>query len=127
MKDGERLNLLKEVAGTKVYEQRREESLKIMEDTGEACPLALAALPLKHVPPTEAKRAKIVDLLEKIEERLAELEEEKKELKDFTELDRDRRCLEYALYARDLADVDQTLESVRAGIGGFELGEGYAG
>jgi hypothetical protein len=33
MKEGERLNLLKEVAGTKVYEQRREESLKIMEDT----------------------------------------------------------------------------------------------
>ena len=33
MKDAERLNLLKEVAGTQVYEQRRQESLKIMEDT----------------------------------------------------------------------------------------------
>jgi structural maintenance of chromosome 3 (chondroitin sulfate proteoglycan 6) len=33
-KDHERLTLLKEVAGTKVYEQRRVESLKIMEETG---------------------------------------------------------------------------------------------
>ena len=33
MKDADRLNLLKEVAGTTVYEERRQESLKIMEDT----------------------------------------------------------------------------------------------
>lgn len=33
--DKERLNLLKEVAGTKVYEQKRAESSKIMDDTGE--------------------------------------------------------------------------------------------
>lgn len=35
-KDHERLALLKEVAGTRVYETRRQESLKIMEDTGES-------------------------------------------------------------------------------------------
>ena len=34
MSDQERLNLLKEVAGTKVYEQKRAESTRIMEDTG---------------------------------------------------------------------------------------------
>ena len=33
MKDAERLNLLKEVAGTQVYEARRTESLKIMTET----------------------------------------------------------------------------------------------
>lgn len=33
--DRERLNLLKEVAGTKVYEQKRTESTRIMEETGE--------------------------------------------------------------------------------------------
>jgi structural maintenance of chromosome 3 (chondroitin sulfate proteoglycan 6) len=33
MKDKDRLNLLKEVAGTTVYEERRAESLKIMEET----------------------------------------------------------------------------------------------
>ena len=33
MKDQDRLNLLKEVAGTTVYEERRQESLKIMQET----------------------------------------------------------------------------------------------
>lgn len=33
MKDSERLELLKEIGGTKVYEERRRESLKIMQDT----------------------------------------------------------------------------------------------
>lgn len=33
MKDGERLELLKEVGGTSVYEERRRESLKILADT----------------------------------------------------------------------------------------------
>lgn len=33
MKDADRLNLLKEVAGTTIYEERRAESLKIMQDT----------------------------------------------------------------------------------------------
>jgi len=33
MKDQDRLNLLKEVAGTTVYEEKRAESLKIMQDT----------------------------------------------------------------------------------------------
>ncbi len=50
-----------------------------------------------------------MDLLQKIEERLTELEEEKTELKEFTELDKDRRCAEFALYSKDLEDVDQTL------------------
>jgi structural maintenance of chromosome 3 (chondroitin sulfate proteoglycan 6) len=33
MKDADRLQLLKEVAGTSVYEERRVESMKIMQDT----------------------------------------------------------------------------------------------
>ena len=33
MKDHERLDLLKEIGGTKVYEERREESLKVMQET----------------------------------------------------------------------------------------------
>jgi hypothetical protein len=33
--DKERLNVLKEVAGTKVYEKKRLESVKIMDETGE--------------------------------------------------------------------------------------------
>ena len=33
MKDYERLELLKEIGGTKVYEERRKESLKILQET----------------------------------------------------------------------------------------------
>ena len=92
-KDHERLALLKEVAGTKVYEQRRAESLRIMAET-------------------DAKRGKIDELLEYIETRLAELEEEKEELKEFQEKDKDRRCLEYALHQRDLEEVTEALENL---------------
>lgn len=92
-KDHERLALLKEVAGTKVYEQRRTESLKIMADT-------------------DAKRDKISELLEFIESRLTELEEEKEELKEFQEKDKERRCMEYALYQRELEEVGEALMEI---------------
>ncbi|KAF7304687.1 Structural maintenance of chromosomes protein [Mycena kentingensis (nom. inval.)] len=92
-KDTERLALLKEVAGTKVYEQRRAESLRIMAET-------------------DAKRTKISELLEYIEARLTELEEEKEELKEFQEKDKERRCLEYALYQRELEEVGEALEDI---------------
>ncbi|KAH9892892.1 structural maintenance of chromosome protein 3 [Cubamyces lactineus] len=92
-KDHERLALLKEVAGTKVYEQRRAESLRIMAET-------------------DSKRAKIAELLEYIDTRLTELEEEKEELKEFQEKDKERRCLEYALYQRELEEVGAALEEI---------------
>ncbi|KAI5814441.1 RecF/RecN/SMC [Pyronema omphalodes] len=96
MRDSERLNLLKEVAGTQVYEQRRAESLRIMEDT-------------------DNKRAKIDELLNYIEERLAELEEEKEELKGYQEKDRERRCLEYTIYHREQVEIANALDQVEAG------------
>jgi structural maintenance of chromosome 3 (chondroitin sulfate proteoglycan 6) len=92
-KDHERLALLKEVAGTKVYEARRTESLRIMEDT-------------------RSKRNKITELLEYIDTRLAELEEEKEELKEWTDKDRERRCLEYAMYQRELGEVGEALVEI---------------
>lgn len=36
MKDSERLDLLKEIGGTRVYEERRRESKKIMQETGKS-------------------------------------------------------------------------------------------
>lgn len=93
MKDFERLNLLKEVAGTQVYEQRRTESLKIMEET-------------------ESKRAKIDELLKYIEERLSELEEEKEELRGFQEKDRERRCLEYTIYHREQVEINNAIDGI---------------
>lgn len=93
MKDGERLNLLKEVAGTQVYEQRRTESLKIMTDTNN-------------------KRAKIDELLDYIKERLAELEEEKEELRGYQEKDKDRRCLQYAFFHQEQEAIAEKLEEI---------------
>ncbi|KAJ1655564.1 Structural maintenance of chromosomes protein 3 [Dispira simplex] len=92
-KDPERLQLLKEVAGTRVYETRRQESVKILDDT-------------------RLKREKIDELLAYIEERLSELEEEKDELRQFQELDRDRRCLEYTIYSREQNDIVDMLEEL---------------
>jgi chromosome segregation ATPase len=61
---------------------------------------------------TDSKRTKINELIEYIESRLAELEEEKEELKEFQEKDKERRCLEYALYQRELEEVGETLEEI---------------
>lgn len=93
MKDTERLNLLKEVAGTQVYEARRTESLKIMQDT-------------------DNKRSKIDETLDYIKERLAELEEEKEELRGYQEKDKDRRCLEYAFYHREQTALSEALDEI---------------
>ncbi|KAH1626445.1 hypothetical protein KXX21_004700 [Aspergillus fumigatus] len=93
MKDSERLNLLKEVAGTQVYEARRAESLKIMHETNN-------------------KKAKIDELLDFINERLAELEEEKDELRNFQEKDKERRCLEYTIYSREQQEISGILDNL---------------
>ena len=93
MKESDRLNLLKEVAGTHVYEARRAESLKIMHETNN-------------------KREKIDELLEYIKERLAELEEEKEELRGFQDKDRERRCLEYAYHHREQVTIQSALEEI---------------
>jgi Chromosome segregation ATPases len=61
---------------------------------------------------TDSKRTKINELLDYIESRLTELEEEKEELKEFQEKDKDRRCLEYALYQRELEEVGEALEEI---------------
>lgn len=93
MKDSERLVLLKEVAGTQVYEARRAESLRIMHDTN-------------------SKRTKIDELLDFINERLAELEEEKDELRNYQEKDKERRCLEYTIYSREQHEITNVLDSL---------------
>lgn len=93
MKDAERLNLLKEVAGTQVYEARRTESLKIMTETNN-------------------KREKIDELLNYIKERLTELEEEKEELRDYQEKDKDRRCLQYSIDHREQVAINEELEKL---------------
>ncbi|KAK4889085.1 Structural maintenance of chromosomes protein 3, partial [Elasticomyces elasticus] len=71
MPDAGRLDILKEVAGTKVYEERRAASQKIMDDT-------------------EHRRTKIDESLDHIRGRLGELLEEKEELQALEKLEGDR-------------------------------------
>ncbi|KAI9244206.1 RecF/RecN/SMC [Phascolomyces articulosus] len=92
-RDEDRLQLLKEIAGTRVYEQKRSESYKIIEET-------------------DAKRSKITEVLEYIEERLSELEKEKEELSQFQTLDRQRRSLEYTIYMREQLETNEKLNDL---------------
>lgn len=93
MSDVGRLELLQEVAGTSVYDERREESLKIMEDT-------------------DRKREKITEVIQYIETRLAELESEKEELRAFQKLDRDRKALQYTIHVRELEEAKAALDAL---------------
>jgi predicted nucleic acid-binding Zn-ribbon protein len=87
------LELLREVAGTRVYDDRREESLRILQETG-------------------TKREKIDEVLVFLDERLAELEKEKEELKGYQEHDRNRRVLEYTIYSKELTDINTKLDEL---------------
>ncbi|KAK3677084.1 Structural maintenance of chromosomes protein 3 [Recurvomyces mirabilis] len=98
-KDAERLEILKQVAGTTTYDQRRTESMKLMEDT-------------------QHKRSRVDETLDHIRGRLEELEEEKEELRAFQERDRERRCLEHCIHRQDqqaLQDALDKLEEDREG------------
>jgi len=84
--DNQRLKILREVAGTRIYDERKEESRLLLRDT-------------------ESKLEKIMDLLKYIEERLQTLEGEKEELKEYQKWDKMRRALEYTIYNHELEDA----------------------
>ena len=94
MKDKDRLELLKEVAGTHVYEDKRKESLRIIEEA-------------------DARKDKVEKVVEYVDARLAELSEEKEELVRFQVLDRSRRGLEYAIYEKQRQEALLKLADVR--------------
>lgn len=81
MKDKDRLELLKEVAGTRVYEEKKRESLKIIAEA-------------------DTRKEKVEEVISYVDQRLSELNEEKEELSHFQDLDKRRRCLEYAIYEK---------------------------
>lgn len=90
-KNHERLKLLREVAGTRVYDERKEESKSILKDT-------------------ETKKEKIDELLNDIEKRLETLDEEKEELKAYQKWDKERRCLEYTIHDKEMRDTREKLD-----------------
>lgn len=92
-KDSERLQLLKDVAGAQVFEQKLKQSLKEMNAS-------------------QQQREKIDEMLIFIEERLDDLNSEKDELKEFKDLEQNKKFIEYTLYDREIADLDEQIESI---------------
>ncbi|KAI6188353.1 Structural maintenance of chromosomes protein [Aphelenchoides besseyi] len=86
--DAQRLKLIKEVAGTKVFDERKEESMKLLEET-------------------QGKLAKCEQLLGFMEERLKKLEEEKEDLKEYQKFDRQKRAIEYSINMLESTEAEK--------------------
>ena len=110
--DSQRLKLLHEVAGTRVYDERKEESKGILKETGNKVPNQQMAIKNSLLIHVEGKREKIEEMLGYIEERLSTLEEEKEELKAYQDWDKMRRSLEYTIHDKELRDTREKLEAV---------------
>lgn len=140
--DSQRLKLLREVAGTRVYDERKEESISLMKETGKNTCWAVLHLFLSVTWQImavkdrvalkvwecvtmfnwtswlvlffkEGKREKINELLKYIEERLHTLEEEKEELAQYQKWDKMRRALEYTIYNQELNETRAKLDEVK--------------
>jgi len=93
MGDKERLRLLKEVAGTTVYDEKKEESLRKMEEN-------------------RTNVEKINESLAFMEDRLSELRGEKEELSEYLDLDKKRKSIAFTLYDKELRKARETLDEI---------------
>ncbi|KAG6737619.1 hypothetical protein POTOM_059147 [Populus tomentosa] len=82
--DSEYLDLLKEIGGTQVYEERH-----------------------------RINRKQIIQVVQYLDERLKEQYEEKRELRKYQQLDRQRNSLEYTIYDEELKGARQKLLEVK--------------
>lgn len=92
-KDSERLELLKEVAGAKVFEVKLKESLKEMANSSK-------------------RQEKIDEMLTFIESRIEDLNLEKDDLKHFEKLNNGKKSLEYNVFDRELAHLNDQIEDL---------------
>lgn len=95
MNDARRLELLKEISGAAVYDERRTESERLLEEV-------------------QARRQKTDEIIEAISQRIKSLEEEQKELVEYQKLEKQRRGLEYELADRDWRTAQERIESLEA-------------
>ena len=94
-KDHERLNLLKDVTGANLFEKKLKDSLANMEET-------------------ENKRLKISSELAELNFKLGDLNEEKEQLIQCQDLEKQKKVLEYTLYDRELSDVILEIDKFQA-------------
>ncbi|KAK2964809.1 putative Structural maintenance of chromosomes protein 3 [Blattamonas nauphoetae] len=93
MNDAQRFQLIKEIAGTHVYEERRNQSKKLLDE--------------------DDRRLKSIDeQLVHLTSRLQELNIETQELREYEENDRRCRVLEGCIVEKELGDVKQKMENV---------------
>lgn len=95
MTDTQRLGLLKDISGAGVYDDRRSESIKIMEDT-------------------TSRGARCDDLIVEIETKLKSLEGEQRELRECERLESRRRTLEYVLADREWRGAQERAAELEA-------------
>lgn len=90
-KDAERLSLLKEVSGAKVFETKLRESTKEMANSS-------------------LKMDRIDDSMEKLEEKLSDLQVESTDLKEYQQLEKKRKVYEFNLFDRELTSLGTQIE-----------------
>ncbi|KAH3900597.1 cohesin subunit SMC3 SCDLUD_003589 [Saccharomycodes ludwigii] len=94
-KDHQRLELLKEVTGANTFEKKLKDSLQTMDET-------------------EVGRKRVANELKELASKLKDLEDEREELNKFQNLDRDKKCIEYTLYDRELNEVTNQIEKLES-------------
>lgn len=92
-KDSERLELLKDIAGARVFETKLKNSLKEMAITAQ-------------------KQDQIKDMLNDIEKRLDELNIEKEDLKIFEKLNNKKKMLEFNIYDREMNAITDQISKI---------------
>lgn len=93
MSERERYLLIKDVAGTKVYEARRQESEKILEEM-------------------KVKHSQIEESIAQLREKIGDLEGETVELKQLQELDQEKKCIEYCIFNSELEVVKGSMRKL---------------
>ncbi|KAF4709866.1 hypothetical protein FOZ63_010830, partial [Perkinsus olseni] len=91
--DAKRLDLLKEVSGTRVYDLRRAESLAVIEKT-------------------KKKREQTSGIIEEIRERLEQLERDRTELREFEDAVREKTALEIVIADRERKQCGERMKEL---------------
>uniref|UniRef100_A0A0N5B2I2 Structural maintenance of chromosomes protein n=1 Tax=Strongyloides papillosus TaxID=174720 RepID=A0A0N5B2I2_STREA len=91
--DAQRLALIKEVAGTRVYDEKKQDSAKLLKENMD-------------------KLQKIEETIEFINERLKTLEEESNDLREYQKYDKMKRALEYTIYEQEATDSRKKLDNL---------------
>lgn len=90
-KDAERLSLLKEVSGAKMFESKLRESNREMTNSN-------------------YKMERIDEAMEKLEDKLSDLQIELDDLKEYQQLEKSRKIFEFNLFDRELTTVSKQSE-----------------